>query len=488
MSRSFSTRTLAVAAAGVLLAGVLGTAGSTQARPADEPRSTAVSVATPNGQIFSYAVNLKAKGAPQMAAMRQSITASRGTVVMSWPQIGTIFAHSTRSAFLANLRRSPAAANIASAGLTRTTPVTEGTPGQAARTNGALLGGYRTGADVQSAALAADPMERNQWGNRAVKADLAQKIYSGSPKVLVGVLDTGVDPDHPDLKPNLDTADSVMCADAGVPRVNGWGPTTIGHGTHVAGTIAAARNGKGVVGIAPKVKIASIKTGNDDGYFYAEYVTCGFIWAATHGVDVTNNSYYTDPWYFSCSDRGNQRAAKVAVRRAVTYATGHGVVSAAAAGNDRYDLSDITRDVNSPNDSTPVTRRINSGCQDVPTELPGVVTVSALQESPLTKVDFSNYGQRVIDVTAPGDGILSTWPGGGYAILSGTSMASPHVAGVLALLKSRHPNAKPAALIRMLETGADPIACPSSGSQCAGPKADNGYHGNGIVDALHAVQ
>ena len=90
-----------------------------------------------------------------------------------------------------------------------------------------------------------------------------------------------------------------------------------GHGTHTAGTIAAAANGTGIVGVAPNVKIAAIKAGNDDGYFFPEAVICAFMWAGTHHVDVTNNSYFADPWLFNCRNDPEQRAIFEAEPRAI---------------------------------------------------------------------------------------------------------------------------------------------------------------------------
>jgi subtilisin family serine protease len=215
-------------------------------------------------------------------------------------------------------------------------------------------------------------------------------------------------------------------------------------------------------------------------------------------MDVTNNSYYVDPFEFYCSDQPDQFAAKEAVRRAVEWSTKQGVVHAAAAGNSTKDLSDKTllTDKGSPDDGTAVVRQLNNGCHDIPTELDGVVTVSAVTRTGALAY-FSNRGLGVIDVAAPGRTILSTIVNNnGYGTKSGTSMASPHVAGVLALMKSVHPTWTPAQMIEKLRAQADDHACApaetvpptvSNGVACVGPVADNSYYGEGVVDALDAV-
>ena len=145
--------------------------------------------------------------------------------------------------------------------------------------------------------------------------------------MLVGINDSGVDDTHPDLAPNFDAKDSVNCVNNGVPDTTpgAWRPTTSSHGTHVAGTVAAARNGVGIVGVAPGVRIASVKVVNDDGFIYPEYSICGIVWAAEHHMDVTNHSYFIDPFEFWCKDNGDQGAVQEAVRRAYDWATDRGV-------------------------------------------------------------------------------------------------------------------------------------------------------------------
>jgi subtilisin family serine protease len=418
--------------------------------------------------------------------------------VASWPQIGVVVAHSTSASFREDVvDRGP----VASVGPTRTVAVKEGTPGTATGLSDARLargGAQGEFADTAAEDVVADPREGEQWDMKVVKADQAHERTDGSRDVVVGVLDSGIDADHPDLAANIDTASSVNCTDAGrVDRsATGWQPTTSDHGTHVAGTIAAARNGEGIVGVAPNARMASVKVVNNDGFIYPEYAVCGFMWAGLQGMDVTNNSYYVDPFMYWCNDQPDQAAALEAVGRAVAWSTKQGVVHAAAAGNAATDLANNTTDTASPNDSQPITRTINSGCHDIPAELPGVVTVSSfarIGETLDTQLSsFSNRGLGEIDVAAPGSRILSTIvANNGYGLKSGTSMASPHAAGVLALLAGSHPGWGPAQLKAALETQADDKPCApaqnNNGAPCVGTDSDNSYAGEGMVDALDAV-
>jgi subtilisin family serine protease len=494
--RTTRRRTLAaVAAAAGLAAALLSltTPGATaSASSADEPPSTPVPIATPDGTLMSYVLNARIANPGQTQQMEKAVVRAGGVVVQAWPQIGVVVAHSDRAAFRDDVRRL-AGKKLDSVGATRTVAVSEGTPD----TLGATKYDRRAVRREATLATTPDPREAEQWDMQMIKADQAHQITDGSRRVLVGVLDSGIDPDHPDLAANIDVADSVNCSDAGRPdrSATGWWPTTSDHGTHVAGTIAAARNGVGIVGVAPNVRMASVKVVNDDGFIYPEYAVCGFIWAGLHHMDVTNNSYYVDPFRYYCEDQPDQYAAKEAVRRAVAWSIDRGVVSAAAAGNEADDLANKTIDTTSPDDSDPITRTVNSGCNDIPTELDGVVTVASLERFPADTLDsrlsgFSNRGLGVIDVAAPGSRILSTIvAGNGYGLKSGTSMASPHVAGVLALMKSAHPQWTPARLLAELRAQADDKACTpaTTGAACVGTPDDNSYYGEGVVDALDAV-
>ncbi len=482
MSRTIGTRRLSAGLAAVALAfTAAGAATAAQATPY-APAGSSSAAAEP-GLLMNYVVNTKATGL-HVKRVEQAVKAAGGTVVSSYNQIGVVVAQSTNPDFRTDVKKGRNGREVQSVGATRTAAVSEGPVGSAAAkltTTKSLMAGDAT--------PVADPRESEQWDMQQIKADQAHNVTDGSRRVLVGINDSGVDDTHPDLAPNFDARDSVNCINNGVPdtTAGAWRPTTSSHGTHVAGTVAAARNGIGIVGVAPGVRIASVKVVNDDGFIYPEYAICGWIWAAQHHMDVTNHSYYIDPWTFWCKDNGDQGAVQESVRRAVEFATKKGVLSVAAAGNSNYDLANKTTDDSSPDDSTIVTRPVDNNCLDMPTELPGVITVASTTQTRV-KSSFSNFGLNKIDVAAPGSSILSTLPGGGYGTMSGTSMASPHVTGVAALMKSTHPWWTPRDLEKALRKEADDTACPTTpDARCTGTTANNAFFGEGIADALDAV-
>ena len=150
------------------------------------------------------------------------------------------------------------------------------------------------------------------------------------------------------------------------------------------------------------------------------------MWAATHGVDVTNNSYFADPWYFNCRNDAEQRAIWMAERRAIKFAMRQGVTVVAAAANFADDLAHPTRDIISPDfpPGSAEERRIRNDCAVIPVEIPGVIGVSA-DGARQIKTWYSNYGSGVIQVTAPSTDrrlqstpdfpngrVVSTFPGG----------------------------------------------------------------------------
>ena len=354
-----------------------------------------------------------------------------------------------------------------------------------------------------------DPLSNLQWDMVQIHVPEAHAITGGSPSVLVGDIDTGIDYTHPDLVANIDFANSVSCV-GGVPNQDpaAWSDQ-FGHGTHTAGTIAAAANGIGVVGVAPNVKIAAIKATDSNGFLYPEYVICAFMWAATHNVDVTNNSYFVDPWLYNCRNDPVQRAIWESLRRAIRYAMSQGVTVVASAGNQNDDLAHPTIDTISPDDGTPITREITNACGVIPAEIPGVVTVSA-NGNLMQKSYYSSYGVGAVQLVAPGGDsrfqrttaaprgtVLSTYPGNRYAYLQGTSMASPHVAGVAALIISQYGKMPPGRVAAYLTQTADPVACPTNPFNpgppfnylafCQGGEGYNSFYGHGQVNALQAV-
>ncbi|MEJ1200223.1 MULTISPECIES: S8 family serine peptidase [unclassified Streptomyces] len=496
---------LAVAASLALLPGA--PASATEATEAQGSAQAAPSVSADSASSLSYVVNVRPGHGPS-AHVKRAIAKAGGTIVTSYDQIGVIVVHSSDPDFAKSVRK---ARGVQSAGATRTAPL----PSAATTDTGApkVLSGKEMAA--AEAAEGQDPLQPLQWDLPAIKADKAHEKSLGSSKVTVAVIDTGVDDTHPDIAPNFDRDASVNCVSGKPDTADGaWRPSAAEspHGTHVAGEIAAAKNGVGMTGVAPGVKVAGIKVSNPDGFFYTEAVVCGFMWAAEHDVEVTNNSYYTDPWYFNCEDDPDQKALLEAVTRASRYAERKGAVNVAAAGNENYDLAaDEITDPVSPNDSTPSDRVIDpSECLDMPTQLPGVVTVASTGAKDL-KSSFSNHGLGVIDIAAPGGDstayqtpeppatsglILGTLPGGKWGYMAGTSMASPHVAGVAALIKSTHPYASPAMVKALLYAQADATPCTKPydidgdgkvDAVCEGSKNRNGFYGWGMTDALDAV-
>jgi subtilisin family serine protease len=455
---------------------------------------------------------------PQHGSLKKteaSIRAAGGEVLQSWPQIGVVIATSTSADFAPTVRNKPgvvaagASRNLAELGQTAARAASAAAKREMLEPTESVVD--KAVAMPKTSAVTPEPLEANLWGLRQIKADQAHAINQGSRNVVVGVLDSGVESTHPDLAPNFDASKSVGCVNEGVPDTSpaAWSPTVIDHGTHVAGTIAAARNGIGVAGVAPNVRISSVKLIDDDGFIYPEYAICAFVWAADHGIDVTNNSYFIDPWFLWCKTDPDQAAVIKAVQRAVDYSARKDVVNVAALGNSNWDMSHPITDTGSPNNGTPITRTVGNECLDLPAELPGVVTVTAIGPEG-RKSFYSNYGVIESDVTAPGGDsqqvantpdangrVLSTVFNGGWGYKQGTSMASPHTAGVVALIRSKHPNWSAGKVLSSLYGKADRIACPPNPydpggtgqfiANCEGGRSGKGFYGAGAVDALDAV-
>ena len=471
------------------------------------------------GSVQSYVVVYKDGQSSSDAAAQ--VQGAGGAVVYNYQQIGVVVAKSNRSDFASSLQ---ASSNVDSV---------TATAQAATRLKGAEPDA--NGSDGAPAATAApgDSLSPLQWDMRQIHAFEAQSITGGSPSVIVGDIDTGVDYLHPDLAQNIDFANSVSCI-GGTPNSSrlAWKDDN-GHGTHTAGTIAAARNGFGIVGVAPNVKLAAIKAGDAAGFFFPEAVVCAFMWAGTHHVNVTNNSYFADPFYFNCRNDATQRAIWKAEDRAIRFAMQNGVTVVAAEGNFADDMAHPTQDTQSPDNTTPVARPVGNECVVVPVEIPGVIGVTA-DGNMRMKSFYSNYGVSVTQVVAPGGDsilqktaeaangrVLSTWPAYipcsrsvkesssdpneptvVYCYAQGTSMASPHVAGVAALIESLGIT-RPGAVQARIDNTADAMPCPTASQlamyaffpsvnngaaqQCAGGPGYNSWYGHGQVNALSAV-
>lgn len=232
------------------------------------------------------------------------------------------------------------------------------------------------------------PSQTIPWGISGIFAPEAWSISSGS-GIKVAVVDTGVNRSHPDLKNNLDLAGCKNFI-----SFFGTCEDDNGHGTHVSGIIAAENNNLGVVGVAPKAKIYALKVLDRNGSGYLSDIIEALDWAVQNNMQVINMSLGTT------SDVDS-------FHEAVQRVNSHGITQVAAAGN-------------------------NGGAVIFPAAYSEVIAVSAIDNTN-TLASWSSRGPEV-DLAAPGVDIYSTYLSSTYKTLSGTSMASPHVAGTVALL------------------------------------------------------
>jgi subtilisin family serine protease len=378
-----------------------------------------------------------------------------------------------------------------------------------------------------------EPLSACQWDMRTIHANAASRAKATGDGVKVGVIDTGIDFTHPDLA-NIDVGLSCSFINTDTPTAD---PSEIangdcsnkaavqdlqGHGTHVATTIGGALNGVGIVGVAPDATIVSLKACTIAGFCFVDSVAAALRYAGDHRLDVVNLSLFADPFLYYCANDADQRAMLKQMQDASTYAQQRGVVVVAAAGNEAHDLGHPTEDTISPDwpPDTAVVREVRNNCRVTPAELPGVVTVSASGVS--TLASYSNVGTP-IDVTAPGGDaaqtpgttfgrILAGWSstdatgsweflasvgrgvvdgGGRYVWISGTSMASPHAAGVAALIRENRPGWSAKAVAAAVRSTATPLPCPSPAdpdlARCYGGPGNTTYFGAGMVDALAAA-
>jgi subtilisin family serine protease len=300
-------------------------------------------------------------------------------------------------------------------------------------------------------AIPDDPRFDELWGMRNtgqtggtpgadISAAQAWNIFTGTQEVVVGVIDTGLDMSHPDIADNVFINEGEIAGngidDDGngfIDDVNGWDFANNdnnpfddrGHGTHVSGTIGGVgNNGVGVAGVNWSVRILPIKFLGSDGSGTTAAAVQAVEYATLMGVDLTNNSW-------------GGGGFSTALLNAIEDADAAGIHFVASAGNWGQN-----------NDFSPS----YPGSYDTP----NIISVAATDHND-RMADFSNYGAVSVDLGAPGVNILSSVPGSGYSSYSGTSMAAPHVAGVVAMMVGRFP-ATPHGLIKeRLLTTADPI-------------------------------
>jgi len=266
-----------------------------------------------------------------------------------------------------------------------------------------------------------DPMFAQQYAHQVSNSVAGWQINQGSPNVVIAVIDTGVDIHHPDLAAKIVQGRDIVDGDD-EPIDEHY------HGTHCAGIAAAStNNGIGVAGFAPNVRVMPVRVLDANGSGTSADVAAGIIWATDHGAKVIS---------MSLGGPSNPSVKQEAVK----YALSHDVVVVAAAGNN------------------------GDGSMTFPGAQDGVICVAAT-DSKDKRASFSQFGKWV-SVSAPGVGILSTFPTTNttgkkdYGSISGTSMATPAVAGVVALIRSQFPTMNREQVRAQLEHSVDDIGDP----------------------------
>ncbi|HET9258806.1 MAG TPA: S8 family serine peptidase [Acidimicrobiia bacterium] len=400
-----------------------------------------------------------------------------------------------------------------------------------------------------------EPLADCQWDMAVIDAGDESFAAATGAGVSVGVIDSGVDFSHPDIAPNLDVDrscsfifDDTPTADpAEIANGDCTNKTAVqdlgGHGTHVASNIAAPVNGIGIAGVAPEATIVALKACTEVGFCFADSVAAALRYAGDVGLDVVNLSLFADPYLYYCKSEAGQRAILKELESAAKYAQQKGVLIVASAGNEAADLQHPVIDDVSPDwpPDTAEVREVKNNCRVAPAELAGVVTVSAIGPVgypgyDLWIADYSSVGMSRVDVAAPGgdyfratntrqdavlgalsstgdpdhsiweifdaaentglpqfDGLTVLADGGyRYGFLNGTSMASPHAAGVAALIVEKHPTWGPSAVAAALQRTATQLSCPpeqldGDPRTCSGNGGRTSFFGHGVVNALNAA-
>ncbi|HUF15698.1 MAG TPA: S8 family serine peptidase [Acidimicrobiia bacterium] len=401
-----------------------------------------------------------------------------------------------------------------------------------------------------------EPLAACQWDMAVIGAGTDSYANATGDGVSVGIIDTGVDFNHPDIAPNLDVARSCSFIFDDTPTAD---PAEIangdcsnkaavqdlsGHGTHVASNIGAPVNGIGIAGVAPDATLVALKVCTEVGFCFGDSMAAALRYAGDVGLDVVNLSLFADPFLYYCKSDAEQRAMLKDLEAAARYAQQRGVLIVASAGNQADDLQHPVIDDVSPDwpPDTAEVREVKNNCRVAPAELTGVLTVSAIGPLgypgyDLWIADYSSVGMSRVDVAAPGgdyfratntrqdavlgalsstgDPVNSIWEvfdflevNGGpdfdgltvlsdggfrYGFLNGTSMSSPHAAGVAALIIEKHPGWGPAAVKAAVQRTASQLSCPSvqledDPRRCFGNNGRTSFFGHGVVDAQAAAQ
>ena len=335
-----------------------------------------------------------------------------------------------------------------------------------------------------------DPLENQQWSMQQIRTRQAHARQAGRGTVQVGIVDSGIDGNHQDFVLNgVSNVDCQRGADFTFEGPGVGNPLACVdnnfHGTHVAGIVAARRNGIGVAGVAPNVTLVPIKVCDGEGFCFVSDAVEGITYAGDLRLDVINMSFFVDDddfresTAFKCQSDPTQRAYRAAIERALAYARREGVSLVAALGNSDTNLAKPPGGKN---------------CKTVPAQASGVVGTVALGPDS-EKAGYSSWGAGWADVSAPGgngttgnclDAVLSTLPNNSYGCIQGTSMASPHTTGVAALIISQFGKRTgpgnwswaPEKVSKVLVKTAIDI----------GRKGYDKCFGNGRIDALRAVK
>ncbi|TJY41162.1 peptidase S8 [Cohnella pontilimi] len=362
-------------------------------------------------------------------------------------------------------------------------------------------------ADTSSSAvnLNADLYKSYQWDIKNVTHDGASyNLGTGSHNTVVGIIDTGIDPNHPAIKANL-LPGSMNFVPAGgfqgsEPAETGAASAVTdvhGHGTHVAGTIAG--NGR-ILGVAPNMGIRAYRvfgSSSAETSWIAKAIIqatndhVNVISMSLGGYDVIGQAFFVDPITGKKTSLGNDIADLRAFKRALQYATDHGVLPVVAAGNEAIDAGNkaqVNGYLNAEYGGDGL-YFVGAGFE-APGSVSGVVTVSATGPDHSLS-SYSNWGSGFVDIAAPGgdflrypdgdwftDMCLSSYKNGGYSWMAGTSMATPKVSAVAALLLDKYGPMSPQKLKGLLlKQGVNSVT-----------GTDRKFFGNGHVDALNALK